>query len=98
MIGNDQCDFKSLLSAMEVSICEQNPALIRKLKIEIENGMIVLYGQASSYYGKQIAQESVIRKCPLSICANRMIVTEPDCVRSKGEPKDLSVKTEYHEV
>jgi hypothetical protein len=48
--------------------------LVKELWIQPEGDSVVLYGRAYSYYGKQMAQEEVIRSGRLAVVANRMSV------------------------
>jgi len=53
-----------------------NPHLSgRKLRIETEDGRVVLLGTVSSYYQKQMAQEAIRRIEGLRAIENRLMVS-----------------------
>jgi hypothetical protein len=58
------------------AVRSRHRGLVKELWIETEGDHVVLYGRAFSYYGKQMAQEEVIRRSHLSVRANRMHVIE----------------------
>lgn len=66
------------ISRLEKSIQIENRNLIQELKIEIDNGMLIIYGKAASYYGKQIVQETIMKNSDILIRANRIKVHERD--------------------
>ncbi|HEY2787784.1 MAG TPA: hypothetical protein VGJ05_22700 [Fimbriiglobus sp.] len=56
------------------SVRDRFRGMVQELRIEPEGESVVLYGRAYSYYGKQMAQEAVIRSGRFSVRANRMDV------------------------
>ena len=62
------------ISKLELMIQDQNRGQICELKIEIENGMLILTGKSTSYYGKQIAQEAAKCRGEFQVGENRIVV------------------------
>jgi hypothetical protein len=53
-------------------IRERHRSLLRDLRIEVVAGGVVLHGRANTFYGKQVAQQEVMR-CSV-VVANRIVV------------------------
>jgi hypothetical protein len=58
---------------LESDIRERHRSLLRDLRIEVVAGGVVLHGHADTFYGKQVAQQEVMRRA-ITVVANRIVV------------------------
>ena len=65
------------LQELESYIRRRYRGLLLDLQLEVVGTCVVLHGRATSFYGKQMAQQEVLNHGGLSILANRIAV-RPD--------------------
>jgi osmotically-inducible protein OsmY len=70
---------RALLAAVAQALASTGHASLRKLDIEVNGGIVVLWGEVTSYYQKQLAQETAQRVNGAGRVANGIEVI---CVRS----------------
>ena len=66
------------LHELEVLVRTRLRGRVQELRIELVDGMIVLYGRTESYYGKQVAQELVKSNTHVPIRENCLVVDRAD--------------------
>ena len=60
------------MSHLASDVRERHRSLLRVLRIEVVAGGVVLHGHANTFYGKQVAQQEVMRHW--AVVANRIVV------------------------
>jgi hypothetical protein len=63
------------ISQLAAIIRSHHRGHLRDLNIELTPEGIILHGKASSFYGKQMAQEEILRQGAWTILENRIVVT-----------------------
>jgi hypothetical protein len=80
MFAIEECDPVLLrpetIPQLESAILERHRGRLRELSLHVEDGQLVLHGRATSYYGKQLAQEEVKRLTDVGIRANCIVVDQ----------------------
>ncbi|MGE0758532.1 MAG: BON domain-containing protein [Pirellulaceae bacterium] len=65
----------SLAQQIDTAIASSPHLSNRRLRIEMQNGRVVLLGTVPSYYQKQMAQEAVRRIQGIEVIDNRLTVS-----------------------
>jgi hypothetical protein len=63
------------VSRLEALILHRSGRRVRGLRVFIQDGGLVLHGQARTYYAKQLAQHALMEACRLPILANQIQVS-----------------------
>jgi hypothetical protein len=70
--ATDPDDGTAAVSRLASDVRGRHRGLLRDLRIEVVPGGVVLHGHARTFYGKQVAQEEVMRHAV--VVANRIMV------------------------
>ena len=75
MFATDQ-DAEQLvqLEALEAALQKRLGSRIRNLEVRVDNGQLILLGQATTYHAKQLAQHFVMVLTQMVIGANKIEV------------------------
>jgi hypothetical protein len=68
------CDEPNELKRLEAQLRTRLRSYVCDFQMIVQDGGLVLYGRARSYYGKQLAQHGVMEKSRLPIRANNISV------------------------
>jgi hypothetical protein len=75
MFATDQVTAEPVqLKALEAALQKRLGSRIRNLEVRVDNGQLILLGQATSYHAKQLAQHFVMVLTQMVIGANKIEV------------------------
>lgn len=69
-----ECDGRDELAQLEVDIQAHLRHYVRDFRMAVRDGGLVLYGHTQTYYGKQLVQQGVMKRCRLPIRTNNIDV------------------------
>jgi hypothetical protein len=70
----DDLDFTEVVHELEDHLRTELRSFVRDLSIEVTSGGLILHGSAYTFYGKQLAQQEVMRRTHLRVLTNRVTV------------------------
>jgi hypothetical protein len=70
----DLRDVTATLPCLEAQLQARLGGQVRGLRLELQEGRVVLHGQCRTYYAKQLAQHAVMDATALPIAANAIEV------------------------
>ncbi len=74
-IGNSTFEAERLAAKIEQVVWHATAAAVKDLRVEVENGEVILTGRCRTYYTKQIAQHAAMAEADAWSVVNQIHVT-----------------------